>query len=123
MKQILDYLTWIDFIAAGVWVLLTIIMVWLLFRIYKKTGMANGHFYLGIFLLVIVWLYPLYTYFFNQLEVGAAGNIFTLLVTLKYRSGLKGLNRNLSKYLIPQIVWLVAATLYVGLQILVKYQS
>ncbi|TAI48267.1 hypothetical protein [Flagellimonas allohymeniacidonis] len=123
MKEILDYFTWIDFMAAGVWILLSIIMIWILIRVDKLKGRNNPYFYLGLFLLVFVWLYPLYTYLFNQLEVGAAGNLLTLWLTLKYRSRLKEVKQNLHNYLAPQIIWLVLATLYVGLQILVKYQS
>lgn len=123
LKQLLDYFTWIDLIAAGVWIVLTVIMIWILYRIHRVMGSKNPYSYLGIFLLVIVWLYPIYTYLFNQLEIGAAGNVFTLLVTLRYGSKLKELKQGLHRYMIPQIIWLIVATLYIGLQILVKYQS
>ncbi len=123
METIIDGLSWIDTIAGTVWIILTVIMFWLLYKVYEVFGSSHPTFYFGIFLLAIVWLYPLYTFFFNQLEVGFAGNIFTLIVTVMYMNRLKQLSLKKSRWMIPQIVWLVVASFYVGCMLVIKYQT
>ena len=123
MENVIEALSWIDTAAGTVWILLTIIMFWLLYKVYELLGSSHPTFYFGIFLLALVWLYPLYTYLFNQLEVGFLGNVFTLLVTVLYMNRLKQLSIKKSRWMIPQIVWLVIATFYVGCMLVVKYQS
>lgn len=123
LENIIESLSWIDTIAATVWILLTVIMFWLLYRVYETLGSGHKTFYLGIFLLVIVWLYPLYTFLFNQLEVGFLGNIFTLVVTIIYMNRLKAISAPLSRWMIPQIIWLLIATFYVGCMLMLKYQT
>ncbi len=118
MKSFLSYLSWIDGVAGAVWVLLSLIMVGVLFQIYRKKGSSNPHFILGLFLLMLVWLYPLYTSFFANPEVGMIGNIITLLITLAYMARLKSISQHLSRFMIPQVVWLFIATIYVGVMLI-----
>ena len=92
MEDIINALSWIDTAAGTVWIVLTIIMFWLLYQVYDRLGSTHPTFYFGIFLLVLVWLYPLYTFLFNQLEVGFAGNILTLVITVMYRKRLNTLS-------------------------------
>ena len=122
MEKIIDALSWIDMVAATVWILLTIIMFWVLYRLYEAYGSSHKTFQLGIALLIAVWLYPLYTFLFNQLEVGFVGNILTLALTLVYRRRLTEHSKTLANWMIPQIIWLVLATFYVGCMLVLKYQ-
>lgn len=123
MENIIEALSWIDTVAVTVWIVLSIIMFWLLYQVYDSLGSSHPIFYFGIFLLVIVWLYPLYTFLFNQLEVGFLGNIFTLLITVLYMNRLKELSLKKSRWMIPQIIWLIIATFYLGCLLVLKYQT
>ena len=123
MEKIVEALSWIDTVAGTVWIFLTVIMFWLLYKVYDNEGSKHPTFYFGVFLLVFVWLYPLYTFLFNQLEVGFVGNILTLIVTVVYMKKLKVISKILSRWMIPQIVWLIAATFYVGCLLVIKYQT
>ena len=122
MDDLLNALAWIDTIAATVWIGLTVIMFWLLYKVYAMEGKNHPVFRFGVFLLVLVWLYPLYTFLFNQVEVGLAGNLLTLWATISYRNRLKSLGKNMAKWMYPQIIWLCLATIYVGLFLINKYQ-
>ncbi len=123
MEDIINALSWIDTIAGTVWIVLTIIMFWLLYQVYEQLGSTHPTFYFGIFLLALVWLYPLYTFLFNQLEVGFAGNILTLAITVMYRKRLNELAIKYGRWMIPQIVWLIVATFYVACMLVLKYQT
>ena len=120
MKNFIAYLSWIDSVAGGVWILLSLIMIGVLYQIYRKRGSANPYFFLGLFLLIIVWLYPLYTSFFDNMEIGMAGNLITLLVTIAFMLRLKSISKRLSQFMIPQVIWLFVATVYVGLMLIDK---
>ncbi|MDX1315775.1 MAG: tryptophan-rich sensory protein [Eudoraea sp.] len=122
MENILNALSWIDTIAPTVWIGLTVIMFWLLYKVYGKEGRKHPVFRFGVFLLVLVWLYPIYTFLFNQIEVGLAGNLFTLWATNAYRNRLNSIDKKMSKWMYPQIIWLCLATFYVTILLLVKYQ-
>jgi hypothetical protein len=122
MDQLLNVLSWIDTIAATVWIGLTVIMFWILYKVYGKEGKQHPVFRFGVFLLVLVWLYPLYTYFFNQFEVSLAGNLITLWASITYSRRLKPLGKKMANWMYPQIIWTSLATIYVGLLLLNKYQ-
>lgn len=118
MKNLIAYLSWIDGVAGAVWVLLSLIMIGVLYQIYRKRGSTNPYFFLGFFLLIIMWLYPLYTSFFDNMEIGIIGNLITLFVTIAYMVRLKAISKRLSQYMIPQTIWLCVATIYVGLMLM-----
>lgn len=122
MENIINALSWIDSAAATVWILLTIIMFWLLYKVYDIEGRKHPVFGFGVFLLILVWLYPLYTFLFNQLEVAFIGNLLTLWATIIYMQKLKKLPVREYKWMIPQIVWIIIATFYVGSMLVEKYQ-
>ncbi len=122
MEKIINALSWIDTVAGTVWIVLTVIMFWLLYKVYETVGSKHPTFYFGILVLVFVWLYPLYTFLFNQLEVGFMGNIATLVLTVMYMNRLKDAVKDKSRLMIPQIVWLILATFYVGCMLVLKYQ-
>lgn len=69
-------------------------------------------------LMVFVYLYPLYTNFYSNLMVGAMGNVLTLGMTVWAARVVGELSPKFSQALIPQILWIVIATIYVALQIL-----
>ena len=122
MEELINALSWIDTIAATVWIGLTVIMFWILYKVYGKEGKNHPVFRFGVFLLVLVWLYPIYTFAFNQLEVGLAGNLVTLWATYSYKNRLKPLGVKYSKWMYPQLIWLCLATLYVGLLLIYRIQ-
>lgn len=122
MEDLINSLSWIDSAAATVWILLTVIMFWLLYKVYGIEGRNHTVFRFGVFLLILVWLYPFYTYIFNQLEVAFAGNLLTLWATVAYMQKLKKLPIKEYKFMIPQIVWIIIATFYVGCMLIMKYQ-
>ena len=122
MDSLLNALSWIDTIAPTIWIGLTVIMFWILYKVYGKEGKKHPVFRFGVILLVLVWLYPLYTYIFNQLEVGLAGNLITLWVTISFSRRLKPLGDKMARLMYPQIIWLCVAIVYVGLLIVNKYQ-
>jgi hypothetical protein len=121
MENIINALSWIDAAAATVWILLTIIMFWLLYKVYETESRSHPVFHFGVFLLVLVWLYPLYTFLFNQLEVAFLGNLITLWATVAYMQRLKKLPIKEYKWMIPQIVWIIIASFYVGCMLIEKY--
>jgi tryptophan-rich sensory protein len=123
MENTIESLSWIDTIASTVWIFLTVIMFWLLYKVYEALGSSHPTFYFGIVLLIVVWLYPIYTFFFNQLEVGFVGNVLTLLVTVMYMKRLRPISIAKSRWMIPQVVWLIIATFYVGCMLVLKYQN
>ncbi len=123
MENIIESLSWIDTIASTIWIILSVIMFWILYKVYETHGSSHPTFYFGIFLLIMVWLYPVYTFLFNQLEVGFVGNVLTLMLTLMYIKRLRAVSVSVSRLMIPQIVWLVLATFYVGCMLVFKYQN
>jgi len=121
MENIINALSWIDSAAATIWILLTIIMFWLLYKVYDIEGRKHPVFGFGVSLLILVWLYPIYTFLFNQLEVAFIGNLLTLWATIIYMQKLKKLPIKEYKWMIPQIVWIIIASFYVGSMLVEKY--
>lgn len=123
IENTIDALFWIDQIAATVWIILSLIMFWILYQLYALESKEHPVFKFGVFLLVLVWLYPIYTFLFNQIEVGFAGNLITLGVTAVYMKKLKNLPFKKYYLLLLQLFWLVLASVYVGLLLLEKMQT
>lgn len=120
-QGIIDKLSWIDSVAGGVWILLTIIMLGMLIKLHRDGYRKDKIFKIGVGLLIFVWLYPLYTGFYQSLIIGEIGNIATLIFTIVYFSALKKKYNLLQNWMIPQIIWLSVATFYVGLMIMNVY--
>lgn len=118
----IDALSWIDTLAPTVWIGLTVIMFWILYKVYGKEGKKHPVFRFGVFLLILVWLYPIYTFIFNQLEVSLAGNLITLWATFSYHRRLIPLGTKYARWMHPQLVWICLATIYVGLLLVNKWQ-
>lgn len=118
----IDALAWMDTLAPTVWIGLTVIMFWILYKVYGMEGKKHPVFRFGVFLLILVWLYPIYTFFFNQLEVSLAGNLITLWATFSYRHRLAPLGQKYARWMYPQLVWICLATIYVGVLLINKWQ-
>lgn len=121
MENLINALSWIDTLAPTVWIALTVIMFWILYKVYGKEGKKHPVFRFGVFLLILVWLYPLYTYVFNQFEVSLAGNLITLWATLAYRKRLMSFGKNAANWMLPQLIWIGIAIIYVGLLVFDKW--
>ena len=65
------------------------------------------------------YAYPLYTGFFQWLTIAEIGNIFTLLLTAGVAIILTRFSKKLSLLLIPQMVWTLVTSIYMGL-VLIK---
>ena len=115
VQDIISKLNWIDSVAGGVWMGLTLIMCLVLQFIYRKQGPRSTMFKWGVFLMLLVWMYPLYTAFYTQMEIGMIGNIFTLGVTWIYFTKVRTILPSRAFWLLPQMLWLGIATVYVGL--------
>jgi len=114
---ILENLSWINQVAGGVWIFLTGLMLFVISRIYKSRGWKNESMYWMLILLIAVWLYPVYTGFYRYLIIGEIGNVLTLVLTLLTFLQVNKSMKKLSFFLIPQLLWLSIATIYVGIQI------
>ena len=88
-QDIIGYFSWIDGIAGGVWMILTGLMIGMLIRTYRQFGRMHKYFYLGLGLLIFVWMYPLYTSFYTNIIIGEIGNVATLIFTLVVMMALK----------------------------------
>ena len=120
IEAILSKFSWIDKIAAFVWIGLTILILIALQLIIIEEGRLGMGSILIIILIIIIWLYPLYTLGFSSLIAGLIGNIgifiFTLVIILIIR-----VDSSIGALLIsPVLIWLGAATFYVILQILAE---
>jgi hypothetical protein len=121
IRDILDSMNWIDRYAAAIWFFLSLILIGILLQLYLRAGTQSSSFWMGIGLLLLIWLYPLYTAWFKLFEIGTVGNIITLGYTLVYRSRIQKINPKWGRWLWPHIIWMGLATLFLGLQIWQKY--
>ena len=121
MQKIIEALSWIDTIAAIVWIGLILILLIILKNLHTIYGWKDRALKQGIILLIIIVAYPLYTSFFLQLEIGFIGNIVALILTLSLKKKLTQRSRKESRWLWPQIIWLALASVYVALMLLQDY--
>ena len=115
---IVENLSWIDQVATGVWIGLTVVMLYVLYRVYRDRGSKDGNIYFGIFLLVAVYAYPFYTGFFQFQTIAWIGNVVTFLITLIHAIRLRKLSVPLSWCMSPQLAWLFVATVYLSLKMI-----
>ena len=121
MEDLLKNLEWINSAATVVWIILIVIQVIVLKNLLNLKLRKHKSFKMGITLLFLVLVYPIYTSFDLQLEIGLLGNLVTLFITIAYQRVLKNLQLKENKWLIPQIVWLLVVTIYVGLMLINDY--
>ena len=118
MQKIIESLSWIDSVAAIVWIGLILILLIILKNLHAEYGWKDKALRLGIILLVVILAYPLYTGFILQLEIGFIGNIAALIMTLSLRKKLGNRSRKESRWLWPQIIWLSIASIYVAMMLI-----
>ena len=118
LKEFFKSLSWIDNIAAPIWIILTILLAWTLFKTIQQIGWKNEYVYWQIGLLVFIWMHPVYTSIIKGDTIVEIGNIATLILTVIVFYKLKIQFNAFSNWLIPQIIWLTVASLYVGLKLI-----
>lgn len=121
VESLLQYLNWIPNLATGVWLVLTGILIYTLLEINKKLDMKQPVFKAGVVLVVLIWLYPLYTRLFYPIEAGFIGNIITLLATFYYYKKLSQSIGHLRVWLWPQLIWISIASFFTLLLLIHKY--
>ena len=120
LKEFFKSLSWIDNIAAPIWIILTILLAWTLFKTIQQIGWKNEYVYWQIGLLVFIWMHPVYTSIIKGDTIVEIGNIATLILTVIVFYKLKIQFNTLANWLIPQIIWITIASLYIGLKLLDK---
>jgi len=120
MKDFIHSLSWINNIAAPIWIILSIILIWLLFKTVQNVGWQNKNIYWQIGLLVFIWMHPVYTSLFKGDNIVEIGNIATFILTFLVFYKLKIQFKSLAHLLIPQIIWITIASLYIGLKLIVN---
>jgi hypothetical protein len=120
LKDFINSLSWIDNIAAYVWIILSIIMFWLIIKTVRQVGWQNNSVYWQIGLLVFTWMHPAYTSLIKGLAIVEIGNIATLILTVLVFYKLKTQFNSLSNWLVPQIIWISIASLYIGLKLVIN---
>lgn len=123
LKDFIQSLNWIDNLAAPVWITLTII--WILFKMIQQVGWRNENVYWQLGLLIFIWLHTIYSFYIKGYAIVEVGNIATLILTLWVFNKLSVPFKRLAKWLIPQIIWITIASLYIALKLFnnVKYTS
>lgn len=121
MDAFLEQFSWIHHVATGIWMALTFLMIWVLINIYSLTGASNKYFYWGVFLMIVVWLYPYITSSTSLLELVLAGNLLVMGVTLVHLRWLREVSIRLSRLMIPQLLWITTLTVHSGLPLIEKY--
>jgi tryptophan-rich sensory protein len=115
--KLIENLSWIEKVAGGVWVFLTILLLFAIFDIAKSQGgWKNKYVFSIIILIVFIWLYPFYTLGF-QLIPGLIGNIAVGLIACFIVWFVWPLSRKAGLLTAPVIIWIFAATFYVSLLI------
>ncbi len=78
--KVVKRLSWIDRVIMPVWVFLTL-LIFLAFYlvILEEDHTWNQYTYRILYLIIIIWLYPLYTLGFTSLILGIAGNILVVI--------------------------------------------
>jgi hypothetical protein len=109
--------SWIDIIAAPVWIILSLVLIWIMIKIAQEIGWRNATFYWLIGLFVFIWLHPLYTSIIKGYVLVEIGNIASLILTVLVFYKLKVQFKNLANWLIPQIIWLIIASIFIGLKL------
>jgi hypothetical protein len=109
--------SWIDIIAAPVWIILSLVLISIIIKIAKVIGWRNVTFYWLIGLFVFIWLHPFYTSVIKGYAIVEIGNIASLILSVLVFYKLKVQFKNLANWLIPQIIWLIIASIYIGLKL------
>ena len=120
IAETISYLGWIDVIGRVIWIFLTALMVVVTFNVYMREGQKSLTFRFGLILIVMIWLYPAYTNFDGNMMLGQIASLLTLVMSVIFLVVIRRHSIRLSTLLIPQVVWLGIASLYLGLQLSVQ---
>jgi hypothetical protein len=120
LRDFVKSVSWITNIAAPIWIILSIILIWILFKTVQQVGWYNKFVYWQIGLFIFVWLHPVYTSFLKGDIIVEIGNIVSLILTVLVFYKLKIKFGSISNWLIPQIIWLTIASLYIGLKLIIN---
>jgi tryptophan-rich sensory protein len=118
LATLVKKLGWIDRVAGYVWVLLTLLMVLAIYALSQaEDGVWNRYSHHVIALIVVVWLYPLYTLGF-RLVPGLIGNVAVGLLAIYVVWVVSSSSTTAAALIAPVVVWIAVATGYVVLQLL-----
>ena len=120
LKDFINSLSWIDIIAAPIWIILSVVLIWILLKIINQVGWRNEYVYWQLGLLIFIWMHPLYTSIIKGDTIVEIGNIATLILTVFVFYKIKVKFNNLANGLIPQIIWISFASIYIGLKLVIK---
>ena len=116
--QLVSRLGWIDQVAGLVWVFLTLLMIACIYLLRQPGDRVwHKHSYHVLALIVMVWLYPIYTLGF-KLVPGLIGNIVVAVLAIYVTAVVASRSMLAASLLLPTIGWLAAATFYVSLLVL-----
>ncbi|MEO1259932.1 MAG: hypothetical protein AAFZ15_14155 [Bacteroidota bacterium] len=106
MKQLISQLEWIEFIDGPMWVVLTIFIVSMIYKIIRdKSEFHPIVKWLG-WLLVLILLHPLYSYLFPGLTAHQIGHLIILVFTFEVFRKVYRIFPKISFYLLPQLFWI-----------------
>ena len=106
MKQLVSQLEWIEFIDGPMWVVLTIFIVSMIYKIIRDKSEHHPIVRWLSWLLVLILLHPLYSYSFPGLTAHQIGHIILLVFTFEV---FRKVYRNFPKisfFLLPQLFWI-----------------
>ncbi|WP_435579678.1 hypothetical protein [Gilvibacter sp.] len=122
-EQLYQSLYWIPEYATGVWVTLSVLIVFVLLKIIQRRHLGKSLFNLGIGVLALIWLYPLITPYFYPIETGLILTLITFGFSIYYYSRLAREAAKLHLLLVPQLIWLSLSTLYLLLVLISKFKA
>lgn len=83
VSKVVKSLSWIDRVIIPVWGFLTLLIFTAFYLVTIKVGHTwNSYTYRILFLIILIWFYPLYTLGFTSLVLGIVGNILVSLSAL-----------------------------------------
>ena len=121
IDELLSLLNWVPDYATGIWLVITALVVFTLLGINKELGLKHRLFKIGVVLVVIIWLYPLYTQLYYPIELGFIGNLLTLMASWWYFKAVRKELPKLVKWLYPLLIWAILATIFTLLMLLQRY--
>ena len=114
-------LAWVPYAAGPVWMALTVLMgmaAWTLSR--SGADAASTHALLVLGLIVLCWLHPFYTWWFERSGHGRqaafAGGLLTLPVAAGVAIAVSSSSTDAALMLSAVVVWLAMANVYMGLR-------
>ncbi|MCU0404823.1 MAG: hypothetical protein MUE99_09790 [Chitinophagaceae bacterium] len=111
-KALLGRFDWLQIIVGPVWAVLTLIIIWMIFSLWKKFGWKHPSVLLLLALLAVIYLHPVYTDIFPTYAVTQGGNVLSLVFTIFVCLKIASYSKPVAYRLIPMIIWMTAASFY-----------